>query len=213
MTVDSSKISDFQLKKVLQLTEGQFCDLKSKLISPSNLTKSISAFANSDGGDLYIGIDESINSEGNKIRKWNGFSDIESANAHLQVFENLFPISSDYQYEFLSNDEKLGFVLHVLVIKTKGIVKASNGIPYIRRGAQNLPQDTSDKLRKLEYTKGVTSFENEILKDSPLESIVESDTVKNFIKEVVPSTEPQKWLKKQLLIRNSSPTVAGAAIF
>lgn len=213
MSILTSKISDVQVEKVLALTEGQFGDLKGKAILPSALTKTISAFANSDGGDLYIGIDESTNANGKKIRTWDGFVDIEAANAHLQVFENLFPLGSDYQYEFLASDSKPGLVLHVLVNKIRDIVKASNGIPYLRRGAQNLPQDTPDKLKKLEYTKGVTSFENEVLRDAPLEAITESETVEGFISEVVPTTSPEKWLKKQLLIREGAPTVTGALLF
>lgn len=213
MSMLTSIISEVQVEKVLALTEGQFGDLKGKAILPASLTKTISAFANSDGGDLYIGIDEDINTEGKKIRLWNGFADIEAANAHLQVFENLFPLGTDYQYEFLASDTKPGLVLHVLVNKIRGIVKASNGIPYLRRGAQNLPQDTADKLKRLEYTKGVTSFENEILRDAPIETITKSETVAGFISEVVPTTEPEKWLKKQLLIREEAPTVAGALLF
>ncbi len=213
MTIQTSNISEVQVEKVLALTEGQFGDLKGKAILPASLTKTISAFANSDGGDLYVGIDEDISGEGKKVRSWNGFVDIEGANAHLQVFENLFPLGTNYQYEFLAPETKPGLVLHVLVNKTSGIVKASNGIPYLRRGAQNLPQDTAEKLKKLEYTKGVTSFENEVLRDGPVEAITESETVKTFISEVVPTTEPEKWLKKQLLIREGSPTVAGTLLF
>lgn len=213
MSISTSKISDAQVSKILALTEGQFGDLKGKAILPSALTKTISAFANSDGGDLYIGVDESADANGNKVRTWNGFADIEAANAHLQVFENLFPLGTDYQYDFLVSDNNQGYVLHVLVNKVRGIVKASNGIPYLRRGAQNLPQDTPDKIKKLEYTKGVISFENEALRDAPLEVITESETVERFISEVVPTTSPEKWLKKQLLIREGVPTVAGALLF
>jgi len=43
---------------VEQIGEGQFADVKAKEIAPSKLSKTISAFANSDGGDLYIGISE-----------------------------------------------------------------------------------------------------------------------------------------------------------
>lgn len=212
MSINTTLILDDQINKILDLTEGQFSDLKGKEILPSSLTKTISAFANSDGGDLYIGINEQkVGSK--KIRTWNGFNDIESANAHLQVFESLFPLGSDYQYEFLSISDKKGYVLHVLINKTKIISNASNGIPYIRRGAQNLPLDTREKVKLLEYAKGVASFENEVLKDAPIESITESETITEFITEVVPTTDPERWLKKQLLIRDESPTVAGVLLF
>ena len=40
------------------MSEWQFSDLKAVEIAPGKLTPYISAFANSDGGDLYIGITE-----------------------------------------------------------------------------------------------------------------------------------------------------------
>ena len=213
MTLQTSSITKVQTKSILSLTEGQFTDLKGKNIAPSSLTKTISAFANTDGGDLYIGVEESTNKNGKKKRTWSGFSDIEAANGHLQIFEELFPLGTNYQYDFLKSENKSGLVLHILVNKTKEIVKASNGIPYIRRGAQNLPQDSIEKIKKLEYAKGITSFENEILPDAPVGSVTTSKIVDSFIRQVVPSTKPEKWLRKQLLIRDDSPTVAGVLLF
>ncbi|MSP47688.1 MAG: hypothetical protein EXQ95_00005 [Alphaproteobacteria bacterium] len=61
-------------------------------MSPGNLTKGISALANTDGGDLYIGITE-VGSQ--KERGWEGFRDQEAANGHLQIFEKLFPLGTD----------------------------------------------------------------------------------------------------------------------
>jgi ATP-dependent DNA helicase RecG len=60
--------------------EGHFNDLKSKQIKPSKLSCSISAFANADGGELLIGIDELIP---DKHRVWDGFTNQEEANSHL----------------------------------------------------------------------------------------------------------------------------------
>lgn len=212
-TITTSRISSDQAQKILELSEGQFSDLKGRAIAPSKLTKTISAFSNSDGGDLYVGIEETINRGGDKAREWQGFADVEAANGHLQIFETLFPLGTDFQYEFLQLEGGDGLVLHALVNKTKSIVKASNSIPYIRRGAQNLPVDTQQALKNLEYTKGVSSFESEALSGVSQEVITESDVIQDFINQVVPTTTPDKWLKKQLLIRSSKPTVAGALLF
>ncbi|MBI3778099.1 MAG: putative DNA binding domain-containing protein, partial [Gammaproteobacteria bacterium] len=53
-----TKISDAEVSKLLQMQEGHFCELKAIDIKPANLTKSISAFSNAEGGELFIGIDE-----------------------------------------------------------------------------------------------------------------------------------------------------------
>ena len=151
MPIEINEISDKQVRELLAYKEGHFLDLKGKDIKPSKLTKAISAFANADGGELYVGIAED---SALPYFKWVGFDKPEAANAHVQVFEDLFPLGEDFRYSFLSHPKQTGFVLHVFIQKTKGIVKASNGIAYVRRGAQSLPIDTPEKLALLQRNKG-----------------------------------------------------------
>jgi ATP-dependent DNA helicase RecG len=210
MPIPVIEITDKQLQEVLSFTEGHFSDVKAKEIKPSKLTRTISAFANADGGELYVGI-----SEGATLPfpdKWQGFADPEDANAHLQVFEELFPLGEDYSYSFLSHPSNTGVVLQAVVKKTRAVVRASGGIPYIRRGAQNLPVDTEAKLALLERNKGLTSFENEPV-GTDLNTVCNSETVIRFILDVIPSSEPESWLRKQQLIKNDKPTVAGVVLF
>lgn len=155
MTIQIKRITREQADKVRLMDEGQFSEVKARETAPRSLSESISAFANTDGGELYIGIT-------NKERHWIGFANVEAANGHLQLFEELFPLGTNFIYEFLQFDSSSGLVLHVQINKTQGITKASNGTPYIRRGAQNLPVNTSEKMKRLELTKGVVSFETEV---------------------------------------------------
>lgn len=210
MPVDVNVITDKQLREVLLCSEGHFLDVKAKEIKPSRLTSTISAFANADGGEVYIGIAEKHPMPFEL--KWHGFTNPEEANAHLQVFESLFPLGEDYLYNFLSHPQQTGLILQVVVKKTKGIIKANNGIPYIRRGAQNLPVDTPAKLAILERNKGITSFENEPV-SLDLSKVCNSEAVIGFMLDVVPTSEPEPWLRKQELIKNDKPTVACVLLF
>jgi len=210
MPILINEITDKQLQEVLSYTEGHFLDVKSKEIKPSKLTKTISAFANADGGEIYIGIAENVSLP--FPHKWQGFANPEEANGHLQAFESLFPLGEDYVYNFLSHPKQTGVILQVIVRKTKGVVKANDGFPYIRRGAQNLPVDTANKLTILERNKGITSFENEPV-SAELLSVCNSETVIKFILDVVPTSEPEAWLRKQELIKEDKPTVAGVVLF
>src|SRR2546426_7800148 len=63
-------IDEGQADRVAQIEEGQFSDLKARAIAPAKLSNTISAFANSDGGDLYIGLSEEHLGGGAKVRKW-----------------------------------------------------------------------------------------------------------------------------------------------
>ena len=210
MPIPVSKLTDKQLQEVLSYTESHFLDVKAKEIKPAKLTKAISAFANADGGEVYIGICEAMSLP--FPHKWEGFADPEDANAHVQVFETLFPLGEDYSYAFLSHTKTTGVVLQVIIRKTKGVVRASDGIPYIRRGAQSLPVDTPAKLALLERNKGITSFENEPV-STDLNNICNSEATIRFILDVVPTSEPEPWLRKQELIKDGKPTVAGVVLF
>jgi ATP-dependent DNA helicase RecG len=129
---------------VTKIEEGQFLDVKAIAIAPSKLSHTISAFANTDGGELYIGISEQMLGGGVKQREWDGFPDMEAANGHLQAFDKYFPLGNDFQYEFMRCAKRKGVVLHVTVNRTQGIVTATDNKVYIRRGAQNLPQTKND---------------------------------------------------------------------
>ncbi|MGK0177213.1 MAG: ATP-dependent DNA helicase RecG [Lentimonas sp.] len=114
------KISDDEKRKLLGTDEGHFSDHKAIEVAPGKLTKAIAAFANAEGGELFIGIDDDP-------RTWRGFENIESANAHIQVFDELFPLGGDFQYDFLSNGNAQGLVLKIQVAKTRDLKVASNG--------------------------------------------------------------------------------------
>lgn len=209
--IQTIEITDEQKNKILTLSENHFNDLKSKDISPASLTKTISAFSNSVGGDLYIGIDEREENS-IKIRTWRGFIDEEEANGHIQIFEQLFPIGDYYSYTFLSNSSSSGLILQASVKKNLHIVKASNNFIYKRRSAQNLKLTTEAELKRLELDKGLASFED-ITLNIPLETVTDSLIIYEFMIEVVPTIEPLPWLKKQLLIRNNHPTVAATLLY
>ncbi|MDP2876027.1 MAG: ATP-binding protein, partial [Holophaga sp.] len=134
MAIAKSAITQQQYEKILQFEEGHFLDFKSTEITPGKLSRHISAFANADGGDLYIGINE-VDST---FFEWNGFGNQENANGHIQIFEKLFPLSQDFSYNFLQAPNAPGLVLLINISKTRDIKIASDGKPYIRRGAQSL---------------------------------------------------------------------------
>jgi len=212
MTIDTFEIDKEQKNRLLELTEGHFNDVKSYRIKPRKLLKTVSAFANSDGGDIYVGIEEEELEDGSKKRQWNGFSDKEAANGHIQALHETFPFQKNLNISFLKHNSVNGFVLHIQISKTKQIVESSDGTPYVRRGAQSLPVNNHDELKRLEYDKGIITYEQQTL-NVPNKLISESEVIQNFISDVIPTTEPKPWLKKQLLIQNGKPTVAGVILF
>ncbi len=198
-------ITDEDVSKILNLEEGHFVDLKSKDIAPAKLTRTISAFSNAEGGEIYIGIE-------NETRLWKGFANQEEANGHIQAFEQIFPLEDYYNCTFLENQHQQGLAIKIEIGKSRTVIPSSDGTVYLRRGAQNLPQNRSEEIERLKRNKGIVSFETETI-NVENEVIENSTHTINFVLQVVPSSEPDIWLKKQRLIINNLPTVAGILLF
>ncbi len=196
---------------LLGLQENHFRDVKAKDIAPGKLTQSVSAFANSAGGELFVGVSE--RSDGaTKVRVWEGFADVEAANGFFQALESLAPLANFYQAGFLRCEEFPGLVLKLTVHKNREIIAASNGTVYVRKSAQKLPVQGEEALRRLRLDKGIVSFEDETVAVERA-TISNSVTVLEFMITEVPSSEPEQWLRSQLVLVNDKPTVAGVLLF
>jgi ATP-dependent DNA helicase RecG len=208
MSINVSKIKKSRYEKILKLDEGHFVDLKSKDIQPGKLTRSISAFANTDGGELYIGIREDKKT---KTRFWEGFENVEAANGYLQIFDDLFPSGEEFSYTFLSYASLL--VLHVEIQITRQIKRASTQIPYIRVGAQNKAVETVEALTQLRRNKGIESFEDETT-SADISEIAHSKPIIELLDyKDIPHSDSVYWLEKQHLIHKNKPTVCGVLLF
>ncbi|MEU3273343.1 ATP-binding protein [Saccharomonospora sp. NPDC006951] len=210
MSIISLPVNAQEVARILDLTEHHFADLKAIEVAPAKLSRSISAFANADGGELYIGIDEDIKAQS---RKWRGFPAPEDANGHIQAFEDIFPLGQYFSYEFLRRSSGAGgYVLHINVQKSRDIKRATDGVPYVRRGAQNILVKSDDALNILSRNKGITSFETETVA-IPLDFVANSEVIIEFMLSVVPIVEPDSFLHKQLLKVAEKPTVAAVLLF
>ncbi|MEA2878005.1 MAG: ATP-dependent helicase RecG [Hyphomicrobiales bacterium] len=209
--IEVIQITGAQRDRLMVLEEGHFCDLKAIAVSTKKLGRSVSAFANAAGGELYIGIGET-KLFGSKVRTWHGFRDQEAANGHIQSLEALFPLGAEYSYEFLSCPGSTGLVLHITVQRTPQIARAHNKKVFVRRGAQNLEVKGAEALRRLELDKGIVSYEKQPV-SADLSILTESDNLAAFIKQVVPMQTPPVFVRKQVLSRNNQPIVAGVLLF
>jgi ATP-dependent DNA helicase RecG len=201
---------------ILAIEEDHFHDVKAKEITPSKLSESIAAFANAAGGEIFVGIAER-RSGNSKIRHWDGFSDVEQANGFLQMLNQIAPLADFVVTTFLECEDEPGLVLKIELLRNATITKATDGIPYIRKGAQKLPVDTAESFERLRLDKGISSYEDYRV-SVPLETIENSAVALEFLLGVVPTAEPEPWLRKQRLIAEDRagvdrPTVAGVILF
>lgn len=201
-------ISSAEVVEILERNEGHFIDFKSKRITPAKLSRTVCALANSDGGEVYVGIED----QGNQIDRWNGFYIEEDANSLIAVLQDLFPESETFSYRFLRAEGLAGLILVCEVLKNQHVWKDTQGEIYLRRGAQSLKQDTFEKQERLRLNKGITSFEDSKI-DIAESGLANSETFKVFVSNIVPKAEPIAWLQKQKIVKDGKATVAGAVLF
>lgn len=211
MPVVTRSLTPQQYDALLAIEESHFVDLKSTEISPANLSKTASAFCNTSGGEIFVGIEESVGLFG-KQRKWKGLVDQEAGNPFFQVIERMSPLGNHYEAEFLSAEGAPGLVLHLTFFKTQEILSAASGKVHVRRSSQNLPVDGDDAVERLKYDKGIKSFEDEV-SGAPQAEISNSLVLLEFLLDVVPSSEPDEWLAKQRVIVDGRATVAGVLLY
>jgi len=72
-----------QEAELLRREESHFLDFKRSNIAPGKLQETIVAFANADGGEVIVGIDDDLTLP--PERRFYGFSKPEDANNHISV--------------------------------------------------------------------------------------------------------------------------------
>ncbi|MEK3949635.1 RNA-binding domain-containing protein [Paenibacillus peoriae] len=198
--------------KLLNLEEGHFCDVKSCRIKPNKLHIHFVAFANTDGGEIYIGIEDE-RSIGERLV---GFRTKEEANEIINTFaEKTDPPLIDYSVEFIDFCEK-GYVLHVTIPKSPRVHYSSDYRCYIRRNAST-KEIKGAKITELAFSKGVYSYETVIKKHVTVDEIINGVYLNDYLNRIKSSQKPLSFLEKLKLIQRDgekfAPTVSCLLFF
>jgi ATP-dependent DNA helicase RecG len=141
-------------KVLLKTEEDHFHDTKSALIKPSKCQEHLVAFANSDGGELFVGIEDK-KTQGERIR---GFNKIEDANPLIHVLlEETKPSVENLDLEFIDFLSK-GYVLHIIIPKSPRVHYTSKGECFIRVNADT-QRIIGERVTQLSYSKGIFTYE------------------------------------------------------
>jgi ATP-dependent DNA helicase RecG len=197
--------------RILALEENHFTDLKAREITGASLVVHTTAFANGAGGEIYVGVDE----VGGGGRAWRGFDTVEDANGHVQAIQGAFEGNNLVTVSFLRGAGVTGFVLHLIIEKSREIVETVGGDVYVRVSAQKLPVKlrAHAEIERLRLDKGLASYEDMPLPDVAEARVTDSHIVTEFMIEAVPVSEAQPWLSSQQLLVDGAPTVAAVLLF
>ncbi len=58
MSLQIVDVDEREVRQVTWIEEGHTSDVKAVEVGPAKLTRSMAAFANAEGGELFIGVDE-----------------------------------------------------------------------------------------------------------------------------------------------------------
>ncbi|GAB4213386.1 MAG: hypothetical protein OHK0012_09430 [Synechococcales cyanobacterium] len=193
--------------KLLERAEAQLIDFKDKRIQPAKLCNTISALANADGGEIFIGISESADHK----FSWDGFKNEEEVNDIIKAVEDMLYLNCQYGAEFLDHGEN-GLVLRLIINKSSKVIYTPAKKVFRRRNAQNIELKTIEEIRQLELNKGVSSYEDFPI-NIGLEEISNSTSICEFLLDNSFDIEPEDFLRKNNLVEEGKPRVSGLLLF
>lgn len=191
--IETREIDAQELSQLLIANEDHFFDVKSRDITPSKLQETFVAFANADGGDIYIGI-EDVKFAGERVRP---FSTPEEANAIISVvLEQTVPAVDSVIVEFLSIPA--GYILHLSIPKSPRVHYTGTGDCFIRLNAAK-HKIKGERITSLAYSKGSLLYEKVPVNSVSLEEISQSEFLSDYMNRVGTSLSPDRFLRKQRL--------------
>jgi len=182
--------------KILNIREDHFYDLKSARIKPATLQEAFVSFANTDGGELYVGV-EDPDFLGERIV---GFRKQEDANDIIHtILEETEPSVENIEIEFIDFGTERGLVLHISIPKSPKVHYTTQKKCYTRVNARK-KEIKGDRILALSYSKGSYSYEKQAVDNLEIEDIVDSIHFNSYLNRVESTLEPVIFLRKQRLL-------------
>ncbi len=198
------------IEEVLAKNEKQIFDRKSIQIKPVDLSDTICAFANADGGTIAIGISD-------KHRR------IEGVDYHEEQLNEILRTPIDFcnptvpitteMVECINFEGKPDHVL-LMHIEASPLLHANQADEaFLRVGDKSKKLDFTDRMT-LMYAKGVRYFEDEPVADAAIEDI-DLEFVGSYCKHIGYTKSPEEYVrenKRFVTVKDGKDQVSVAAI-
>jgi ATP-dependent DNA helicase RecG len=193
--------------------EDHFFDRKALMAGGRTIQKIAVALANADGGEFAVGIADDED-EPVPDNRWRGAAKVEDFNGHLQAISEIRPPLAA-EYLLLDAPGRDGIVLLVRVDKSSDVHQTADGSVYVRKGAQSLPLKDPQRILELQFAKGASSFEDQVLSGVATEEVSEGKELRTFLSGYSPKSDPLEFALNQNLLdrRTWEPRVAGILLF
>lgn len=188
-------LSAKEVEVLLNTVEDHFNDFKSKQIAPNKLQETFVAFANADGGNIYIGIEDAASDR----ERLSGFNEPEEANAIIAILlENTNPAVENVEIEYLKTPNN-GLILHFDIPKSPKVHYTASGDCFIRANAQKV-KIKGERITQLSYSKGAEPYEKKAVDIVEVQDILDSEYYVDYRRRIGTSQSPEVFLKKQRLL-------------
>ena len=199
--IEERNLNAAETQMLLASDEDHFFDFKSKNIQPAKLQETFVAFANADGGDIYVGVED----KKCQVDRLQPFAMKEEANAILAVLlEQTTPAVENVSVEFLTVTG--GSVLHVSVPKSPKVHYTASGDCFVRLNAAKV-KIKGERVTSLAYSKGSALYERVAVESVDLEEIAATNALAAYMARVATSLDPKRFLKKQRLTTDKAGEV------
>jgi len=199
------EITEKEFEQILKNDEGDYSDFISADALGSRIQDKIVEFANSEGGIVYVG----INDRKVKIRL-GGFNTVEDASKVIDAaYRDIDPRIENLEHEFLSYNKR---IIAKLMIPSSGkIHKNSKGRVIVRKGAKQVILNGED-IKILKYKKGIDRYEEEV-KNIDIQLFLNSKYFSEFLSRIGYSGEKIEYLKRNNFIYNNKPRISAILCF
>lgn len=200
-------LSEEQFSELLITQESDFFDFKSKRIDPKELQKTIVSFANSEGGEICIWLED----KKNNWNRLNWFKNIEESNPFMDsIYRDIIPSISWINHEFV--EHKWNYLLFVKIPSSRNVHNTSSWDCYIRAWAEKIQLKNQIDITALKYKKWEIIFEDEV-KNIPIELITKSSYFVDFLKKDLTRQTPYEYLYSNCLVIEKYPKISAILFF
>ena len=198
------------IDEVLKMNEKQIFDRKSIRINPADLSDTICAFANADGGTIAIGISD----------KHHRIEGVDYHEEHLNEIlrtpidfcNPTVPVTTE-MIECTNSDGKPDHVL-LMHIEASPLLHANQADEaFIRVGDKSKKLDFNDRMT-LMYAKGVRYYEDEPVADASINDL-DMDYVGSYCKRIGYTKTPEEYVRENknfVTVKDGKDQVSVAAI-
>lgn len=199
------KITKKEFGQIIKNDEGDYSDFINKDGSGARIQEKIVEFANSEGGSLYVGIDDK-----NEKNKKGGFDCVEDASKVIDAaYRDIEPRIENLDHEFLKYNNKI--IAKLVVPSSTRVHKTAKGQVIARKGAKKVILKGED-IKILKYKKGIDRYEDEV-KNINLDLFLNSEYFTNFLKIIKFSGSKEEYLRRNNFLYNKKPRISAVLCF